>query len=331
DSGRSARDRILDGAEWPRWGGAGHGVEPLGVEPLGDGHVRHPLERLRHGQPVAPARGPEEDERPADDGVHRDGGAHHVAMLAVLLARVAGVRPVVSHHPEAPLRDDDVELVLARPVGDTRTVGVKVILIQWLAVHDQAAQLVAADHAVPADPDHTLDEVLLAGVGPPFHWGLEDDNLAAVRLAKLIDELVDQNPIVDVERVLHRFRRDEEGLQHERPHQHGDEDRDAHQYRKLAPETAASFRVGLLVNHVRSVRCAHIPLAALRPVTTKVANNGTVTAEAPDRSNGCGDPIATGPGTLANVSGTPRLSHRELGQTITNARPMMFSIGTVPW
>ena len=41
--------------------------------------------------------------------------------------------------------------------------------------------------------------------------------------------------------------------------------------------------------------------------------------------------IATGPGTPSNVDGTDRVSHLLLGQTITKARPMTFSTGTVPW
>src|SRR3712207_8333038 len=48
---------------------------------------------------------------------------------------------------------------------------------------------------------------------------LEDDDLAALRFTEVVDELVDQDPIVDQQRPLHRLRWNEERLQDEHPHQ----------------------------------------------------------------------------------------------------------------
>ncbi len=54
---------------------------------------------------------------------------------------------------------------------------------------------------------------------------LEHDDLAALGVAEVVNELVDQDPVVDVERVLHGGGRDVERLEHERPDQDGDKQR----------------------------------------------------------------------------------------------------------
>ena len=62
-----------------------------------------------------------------------------------------------------------------------------------------------------------------------------------------------------------------------------------------------------------------------------MGNVTAATASAGPVGTALGEPRATGPGTLSNVEGTGSVSHRLLGHTMTNARPMMFSIGTGPW
>src|ERR1700761_7300706 len=65
---------------------------------------------------------------------------------------------------------------------------------------------------------------------------VEDHDVAAVDAADVVDELVDQHPVVDLERVLHRPGRYEEGLDRvgldDDREQQGDDDQD----RELAPE-----------------------------------------------------------------------------------------------
>ncbi len=71
-------------------------------------------------------------------------------------AGVGGVPAVVAHHPQ-----------LARGEGHGTegllVVLVEVGLVQRLAVDDDPALVVAALHGLPADRDHPLDEVPVAG------------------------------------------------------------------------------------------------------------------------------------------------------------------------
>src|SRR4029453_17832294 len=86
----------------------------------------------------------------------------HVMEMA---SRVAAVVTVVAHHKEMVSGNNDVEgdgrrlqLCTARPGGEVGG------LVQRLAVDGEAARRVAAGHAIPFDPDHTLDQVLGARV-----------------------------------------------------------------------------------------------------------------------------------------------------------------------
>lgn len=65
------------------------------------------------------------------------------------------------------------------------------------------------------------------------------------------------------------------------------------------------------------------------PATEPPATEPPATAVSSGVSR-AGSPAANGAGTFSNVGGTDRLVQRPLGQTMTNARPITFSIGTWP-
>src|SRR2546423_14103092 len=129
-----------------------------------------------------------------------------------------------------------------------------------------------------ADPDAPLDEVRLGRIAPPRGRRVEHDDLAPTRIAEVVDQLVDENPVVDVERVLHRLRRDVERLQHEGPDENRDHDGHTEQDGKLAPERAATPR--RLVNHGGSLRRRARRRSLERAGTTKEARIGTATMAA---------------------------------------------------
>ena len=80
--------------------------------------------------------------------------------------RVAAVVAVVAHHKEVGLRDDHIELngrwLSRRAVRPGGQVGG---LIERLAVDRHTMGRIAADHAIPRQADHPLDQVLGACVG----------------------------------------------------------------------------------------------------------------------------------------------------------------------
>ena len=210
------------------------------------------LEGGGNRQDPPPAGRPDDDEGPADHGVLRDRAA---AGLAEVVPRVVGDEPVVSHDPQPAGRDDDVEPDLGGGIA-----GVQVGLLgERDAVDRDPALRVAAGHLVTGQADDPLDEDVSrvpeaehAGkslgelhheVGVPGRRArvpravpVEDHDVAAVDAADVVDELVDQHPVVDLERVLHRPGRDEEGLDRvgldDDREQQGDDDQD----RELAPE-----------------------------------------------------------------------------------------------
>jgi hypothetical protein len=77
---------------------------------------------------------------------------------------------------------------------------------------------------VAAHGDDPLDELVLLHHRAPGLGGGEDDDLAAFGLREVVDEFVDEHPVVDEKGLLHRLGRDVERLQDEGPHHHGDDD-----------------------------------------------------------------------------------------------------------
>src|SRR4029453_6175025 len=151
----------------------------------------------------------------------------HVIEMA---PRVAAVFSVVTQHKDAPAGHDHGEL-------DDRGLRLCAVrlncqigpLIQRLAVDSQAIGFVATQNVISRQPDYSLDQVLGAGVGQHADklecltdWAAlsrrssgeptpgigEDDYLPALDAA----ELLYHYPIVDLQCVLHRNRRDQENL-----------------------------------------------------------------------------------------------------------------------
>ncbi|CAM5715104.1 hypothetical protein SVIOM74S_01868 [Streptomyces violarus] len=208
---------------------------------------------------------------PVPEGPGDDHGAAHdlflgdrAAVVGVLVgAGVRGVVPVVAHHPQPARGNGDVERRVGRGVA-----GVQVVLDQRDAVDGHASLRVAALDAVSAHADDPLDEVLLvvgrqqADEGEPFLDLLDDDGVVlrkggllvlepaagvlehddvpALRLgAEPRGELVDQDAVADLDRLLHGAGRDdegldEEGLQHER-YEDGDADEEGYLLDGTAP------------------------------------------------------------------------------------------------
>jgi hypothetical protein len=77
----------------------------------------------------------------------------------------------------------------------------------------------------------------------PGAVAVEDHDVAPVNAADVVDELVDQDPVVDLEGVLHRPGRDVEGLDRVRLDDHREQQRDDDQDGELAPERALAPRL----------------------------------------------------------------------------------------
>ncbi len=126
----------------------------------------------------------------------------------------------------------------------------------------------AAGDPVAGDADDALDEVLLTrgadadgaadGAQHALHavgrrrdlvlggegvQAVEDDDLAAVDVAEVVDELVHQHPVAQLERLLHRAGRDVEGLHEEGLDEQGQQERDDDEEGQLLEERAALRRV----------------------------------------------------------------------------------------
>ena len=85
----------------------------------------------------------------------------------------------------------------------------------------------------------------------PSPGGVEDDDVAGVRVAEVVDRLVDQDAVAGaaraaVQRLLHRLRRDVERLDHEGLDQDRDQDGEHDQRRQLPPRRLAAAWPGLL-------------------------------------------------------------------------------------
>src|SRR4028118_1441892 len=126
----------------------------------------------------------------------------------------AGVRrvgPVVAHNEDVVLRDGGRgEEALVRELL------VRVGLLLGLPVHDEAPR--ADRYSVAGEADDALYEVRVRVVD-----ALEDDDVAALGLGEAVDELVHEDPAVDLERRDHAPRGDPERLDHERPDEAEDE------------------------------------------------------------------------------------------------------------
>src|SRR5215210_6713733 len=121
-------------------------------------------------------------------------------------ARVAGVSPVIAHHEDLPLghtRRTEEAVIVREP-------GVDVWLHLGLAVHAQHAVL--DRDAVSRHGDDALDQVLRIAL-----HALEDHDVAALGLPYTVDELVDEDPVADLQRRDHALRWDPERFEDERP------------------------------------------------------------------------------------------------------------------
>ncbi len=139
---------------------------------------------------------------------------------------------MVAHDPDPAGGHGDVELDVARLVA-----GAHVRLVERDAV-DLDDVVGAARDVVAGQADDPLDEVVVGVVrqeadegepvvdgvadrtavdddrrGQPAARVLEDDDVAALEVERTRDELVDDDPVVDEEGVLHRARRDVERLE----------------------------------------------------------------------------------------------------------------------
>ena len=70
----------------------------------------------------------------------------------------------------------------------------------------------------------------------PGASAVEDDDVTWLDRAEMVDELVYEHFVADVERLLHRRRGYEEGLDDKALNEQGDDQRDNDQYRQFAPE-----------------------------------------------------------------------------------------------
>lgn len=221
--------------------------------------VGHRRERVRLLEAGPVADGPSDDHRPAHDRLLGDGSAELVGAVVTRVGRVAAVvaedeQPARGHlHLEGELRR-----FVAR---------VDVRLGQRGAVHRHPALRVAALDGVSAEPDDPLDEVLLVVGGQQSDEGqpllellddhgvalllgvlgrepaagvLEDDDVTALGLGtEPGGELVHQDAVADLDRVLHGARRDHEGLHQEgledQGYQYGDPDEKGYLLDRRAP------------------------------------------------------------------------------------------------
>jgi hypothetical protein len=144
---------------------------------------------------------------------------------------------VVPHHKDVAAGHDHIE-------RDGRRLGLRAVrtdcqiggFVQRLAVDSEAIIVVATEDVISRQSDNPLDQMLGAGVGQyadklkrladwaalaggtarePASWVGEDCYLPSLDAAQLLD----QDAIIDLERVLHRNRRDQEQLANKSPQQ----------------------------------------------------------------------------------------------------------------
>ena len=161
-----------------------------------------------------------------------------------MAARVAAVLAVVAQHEDA-----SAGTTTSKGMVDGRSCtpsddGVQIAgLVQRLVVDGDPALRVAADDMVAGQPDRALDQVLGAGVGrtPTNSSALPTGPRSAGPAAPVSQppgslntttsprlsraELLHHDPVVDLQRVLHRHRRDDEHLADEAAQQRRDDRR----------------------------------------------------------------------------------------------------------
>src|SRR5829696_4127189 len=208
---------------------------------------RDGVKGIRTWQAVPAVKRPNDDNCTANDRIlgHEciltlRQAALHVIEVA---PRVAAVITVVPHHEQMVFRDDYIELdgqwLGGCAVRSDDQVGG---LIERLAVDRHTTGIIAARHTIPRQTDHPLDQMLSAGVGQPTDklqgssdrttlrhgWAgepapriCEDDDLAPFDRAELLYD----DPVVDLKRVLHRDGWNEEHLTHKPTQQRGHNER----------------------------------------------------------------------------------------------------------
>src|SRR5918994_6705125 len=155
-------------------------------------------------------RWPEDHERLALDVLYGHGAEE---------ARVARVGPVVPHHENLPFRYPRRAVRSAVQGPTVSDVG----LLLWLAVHVQHA--VDDRHPISRRADDAFDQVF-----PIALHALKDDDVATLGLPEAVDELVDEDPVADLQRRYHALRRYVERFENERPDEAEDQGEGDHEY-----------------------------------------------------------------------------------------------------
>ena len=120
------------------------------------------------------------------------------------LVRVAGAGPVVAQHEQLALRHHRPGLALAAVVVEDRPVD-----RVRLAVDDRGAVLGAHLDLVAGQPDHALDErdvaaAALAALARGGGGRVEDDDVAALDVAEVVDEPVGDDAVARLDGGRHR-------------------------------------------------------------------------------------------------------------------------------
>ena len=192
------------------------------------------------------------------------GAAHNIVHsyesatgLIGVVARVFGVVTIVTHDKQRTLGHGDVEVngrssSLPCRDGDVRLSDGNTI------DHDLAVSR-AALHSVSRQPNHALDEVIVAvwrsqskeGQNPlgarldscdlhrrsgrkPATGIFEHHDVAVIHSNSFRYEFVDDDTVINHEGLFHRGRRDEEGTNQECLHQERDQNRDAENHQNVA-------------------------------------------------------------------------------------------------
>ena len=163
--------------------------------------------------------------------------------------------PVVAEHEDAPGGDHAARLAVRRlPAAGRDAPDVGRGALGQVGLHEPAAvdvDLVDAPHRAGGDrvagqADDPLHEVVDA-VPARFGRGVEDDDVASVHVVEVVAELVDQDPVADHQRRLHRPGRDVERLEQERLDQERDRQRGGDQHHPLDDDALGARSAGGLL------------------------------------------------------------------------------------
>src|SRR5918995_1524160 len=266
-------------------------------------------------------RGPVGPERLADDPVARDRPPE-----SAVLARAT----VIAHHEVMIGWNGDLLREIAR--GST-SAGHDEVLLRALPVDDRVTVL--DSQGVAGTGDDPLDEVRVglfvgrlrarlargllhpAPVGPVRpRGGMEDDDVADLRVGEVVDEAVDQHPLVHVERRLHRrggnlIRLDHEGLNEERQ-----PDRQTDDHDQLEECAVAGFRL--------ADQPAALPDVSLLPAESSAPASGSAGSVAGSGSLSSGSPSASstfssGSTVSASLTTTPSESTASGSASLTSS------------